>query len=117
MSRKKEKKVTTVVKAAEAQTLGQVVDAVISTDPGKRLFVWLHNRLGFTKSSLSRKRDGAIDEESTSAMEAQRLVYLELRRAASLELLAPVEEMAERQDRLAATPTISDGKSQEEVRK
>ncbi len=117
MSRKKVKKESTIVNAAEAQTLGQVVDAVISTDPGKKLFIWLRSRLGFTKSSLSRKRDGSVDVAATEALEAQRLIYLELRGAASLELLVPVEETADRQDRMAAKPMISDGKSQEEVRK
>ena len=109
-------KVPVVVKGAEAETFGQVIDNVLATDSGKRLFIWLRGRLGFTKSSLSRKRDGSVDEVATDALEAQRLIYLELRNAASLELLHPVEEMADRQERAAMQKTL-DGKSQEEVRK
>ena len=102
-----------VVNAEAMETFGQVVDGVLRTDAGKRFFIHMWNRCGFAKSSLVHKRDGDINEDSTKALEAQRLIYLEMRNAASLELLLPVEETAEQQARvkpLAAKP-------QEEVRK
>jgi hypothetical protein len=54
------------------------------------------NRCGFFQTSLTRKSDGEVAELSTECKEAQRLLYLELRRRAPRTLLREAEDLAER---------------------
>lgn len=73
----------------------KAADAVLRTEQGRKLWSLLAHRMGFFKSSIRRKADGEIASLSTEALEAQRLVYLELRTLPTYELLAAAEQLAD----------------------
>lgn len=101
----KEKKVV-----PEDATLRRDVDAILRTEPGRRFWAHLARRLGFYQSSLRRRPDGEVAALSTECLEAQRLVYLELRQIPSRALLTPAEELAEAPTPLAAKSTPEERK-------
>lgn len=82
----------------KAGELRIAVDAVLKTDHGRRLWAYLFDACGYNVSSLTKKLDGDISVLSTECKEAQRLIYINLRKLASRELLAAVEDAAESQD-------------------
>jgi hypothetical protein len=73
----------------------KAADAVLRTDQGRKLWALLAKRMGFFKSSIRRKADGEIAVLSTEALEAQRLIYLELRALPTFELLIAAEALAD----------------------
>jgi hypothetical protein len=79
----------------EAARLRQSVDVVLKTEAGQVMWGFLFRVCGYNKTSLTRKTDNDISEMSTSCKEAQRLVYIELRKLASPEILARTEQVAE----------------------
>lgn len=80
----------------EGRSIGKSIDAVLRTDEGKDLFAHLANVCGFFVTSLTHKRsDGEVAVLTTECKEAQRLVYLDLRKLASRGLLAEAEALAE----------------------
>ena len=87
----------------------QHVDAVLRTESGRAFWAHLFHECGYNVSSLTRKADGDVASLPTECKEAQRLVYINLRKLASRELLAKAEELAE-------TPVVAP-KPQEEERK
>lgn len=90
-----EAKAKKVVVSPEEEKLNKNIDEVLRTEAGRAVWAHLARRLGFFESSLSRKADGEVAVISTECKEAQRLVYIELRRRASRELLVVAEALAE----------------------
>lgn len=92
------------VKADELQRKKQVqrlriaVDFILKNEHGKIFWAHLFRECGYNLSSLTRKTDGDIAVLSTECKEAQRLVYINLRKLASRELLVAVEDAAESKD-------------------
>lgn len=92
------------VKAGEArrkqraQRLRIAVDAVLKTENGKVLWAHLFDVCGYSISSLTKKLDGDVSVLSTECKEAQRLIYINLRKLPTRELLAAAEAVAEFQD-------------------
>lgn len=79
----------------EAQRLLIAVDAILKTEHGKVFWAHLFKVCGYNVSSLTKKLDGDISVLSTECKEAQRLIYINLRKLASRELLVAVEDAAE----------------------
>lgn len=82
----------------KAQRLRIAVDFMLKNEHGKIVWAYLFDACGYNVSSLTRKLDGDIATLSTECKEAQRLVYINLRKLASRELLVAVEDAAESQD-------------------
>lgn len=87
-----------VVKVDEVDAkIASAVDAVLRTAPGKVFWAYLHNLCGYNRSSLSRNpQSGEVNPLGTEAREAQRLIYINLRRLPTWELLRQAEELAEK---------------------
>lgn len=81
----------------------RAADIVLRTEAGRKLWALLARRLGFFSSSMRRKTDGEIAVLSTEALEAQRLIYLELRNLPTYELLAAAEALADPMNKSAHT--------------
>lgn len=79
----------------KAQRLRIAVDAVLKSEHGKILWAYLFEACGYNVSSLTKKLDGDISVLSTECKEAQRLVYINLRKLAPRALLVAVEDAAE----------------------
>ena len=79
----------------EAARLRQSVDAVLKTEAGQVMWGFLFRVCGYNKTSLTQKTDNDIAEMPTACKEAQRLVYIELRKLASPEILARTDQVAE----------------------
>lgn len=73
----------------------KAADAVLRTDAGRKFWGLLAKRMGFFASSIRRKADGEIAPLSTEALEAQRLIYLELRTLPTFELLIAAEGLVD----------------------
>ena len=71
------------------------VDAILKTEEGRRVWGLLFRLTGYNQSSLIRRTDGEVSALSTECMEAQRLIYIKLRKKASLAVLLPVEARIE----------------------
>lgn len=95
---------------AYTEKVKKSVDLVLQTDAGKVLWAHLFHRCGFGVSSLVVKADGEVAPMATECKEAQRLIYIDLRKLADRELLAAAEFLAE-------TPATPAAKSVEEERK
>lgn len=80
----------------ETGKLGKHIDAVLRTESGRALWAALFHACGYNVSSLRfNQQTGEIAVLSTECYEAQRRVYINLRRLASRELLAVAEQLAE----------------------
>ena len=79
----------------KAQRLLIAVSAVLKTEHGKILWAHLFDVCGYNVSSLTKRLDGDISVSSTECKEAQRLIYINLRKLAPRELLVAVEDAAE----------------------
>ena len=78
------------------EKLGQSIDAVLKTEAGRTLWAYLFHACGYNVSSLSRNPStGEMDRMSTECKEAQRFIYVNLRKLASRELLRVAEDLAE----------------------
>ncbi len=87
------------------ESLGQHIDAVLKTESGRALWAYLFHACGYNASSLSRLPGGGdILPLATECKEAQRLVYINLRKLASRELLVKAEDIAETLPLTIATP-------------
>lgn len=75
--------------------LRAVVDSFLKSEEGRLLWAHIFNLCGYSKSSLTRMAGGDIAPMSTECKEAQRLVYIELRKLATPELLSSAEFFAE----------------------
>ena len=75
--------------------LRRSVDAVLRTEHGRALWAHLVVKCGFFETSLTRTSNGEVAPLSTECKEAQRLLYLNLRKLASPELRAVAETLAE----------------------
>lgn len=73
----------------------KAADIVLRTDAGRKMWGLLAKRMGFFASSIRRKADGEIAPLSTEALEAQRLIYLELRTLPTFELLIAAEGLVD----------------------
>ena len=100
----------------EEEKLAQNIDEVLRTEAGRAFWAFLARRLGFFETSLVVRKDGEIAQLSTDCKEAQRLVYLELRRRASRELLAVAEQLAETPVAVVAAAAAAALKPEEERR-
>lgn len=70
----------------------KVVENVLMTDSGKKLFRHLHNICGYSLSSIVvNSKDGEISPNGTTFNESRRAVYINLRELAPVELLREVE--------------------------
>lgn len=83
------------VVAVEEKGLRSHVNAVLQTESGKALWAHLFHECGYNVTSLTRKADGEVAALSTECKEAQRLIYIGLRKLADRGLLAKAEELAE----------------------
>lgn len=110
MAEKKEEKPKVV--PDQDREFAKAADAVLRTDAGRKLWGLLAKRLGFFASSIRRKADGEIAPLSTEALEAQRLIYLELRNLPTFELLIAAEGLVD-----PANKSLSAVKPQEERKK
>lgn len=82
----------------EAKEMRDAIDAVLSTDSGKKLWGYLCRVCGFNRSSLVLDfQKGDVRAEGTTYNEARREVYLRLRTFASPERLKEVEYLKENQ--------------------
>ena len=79
----------------EVARLRQAAEAVIKTEPGLVLWAFLFKICGYNRTSLTRKQDNEIAPLATECKEAQRLVYIEMRKLVSCELLSAAEKYAE----------------------
>ena len=95
MADKKEKRKKEVPGHAADEKLNAQIDAVLRTEEGQAFWAHLANFCGFFVSSLKRKADGEIAVSTTECLEAQRNVYLQLRKRPSRELLRRAEDLAE----------------------
>jgi hypothetical protein len=82
----------------DAQRLRIAISVVLKSEHGKILWAHLFRECGYNLSSLTRKLDGEVAPLSTECKEAQRLIYINLRKLAPRELLIAVEDAAESQD-------------------
>lgn len=82
----------------EAQRLRIAVSVVLKSEHGKIFWAHLFKECGYNLSSLTRKLDGEVAPLSTECKEAQRLIYINLRKLAPRELLIAAEDAAESQD-------------------
>lgn len=82
----------------KAGELRIAVNALLKTPHGRTFWAHLFEVCGYNVSSLTKRGDGDIAVLSTECKEAQRLIYINLRKLASRELLAPVEDAAESDD-------------------
>jgi hypothetical protein len=73
------------------------VDVVLRTAAGRKLWAYLFHACGYSVTSLSHRADGEVAGVATECKEAQRLIYLNLRKLASPELRAQAELEAESQ--------------------
>ncbi len=85
----------TVVKDTHGEKVGRAIDAVLGTEAGRIFWAHLFHECGYNVTSLLRRPDGTVDALSTECQEAQRLIYIRLRKMASRELLAIAEDLAE----------------------
>lgn len=82
-------------KGEEARLRGDV-DNVLRTASGRALFRYLFKICGYSKSSIVvNPRTFEVNERAVVYNESRRSVYVQLRQAATKELLTPVEEAAE----------------------
>lgn len=81
-------------KKVERPAIGRHIDAVLQTESGREFVAWLHDACGFNVTSLVRQPDGEIAPLSTECKEAQRLVYLNIRKLATRELIVKAEDLA-----------------------
>lgn len=84
--------------------LAKAVEIVAQGDAGRVLLAHLATRCGFFESSLSRRADGEIAPLATDAKEAQRLIWIELRRLLTPELRHAIEAFAEQSSTFVAQP-------------
>ena len=77
------------------QNLLRAVDEVLKSAAGQIFWAHLFEISGYSVSSLTKKADGEIAELSTECKEAQRLLYINLRKLPSRELLRAAEAYAE----------------------
>lgn len=82
----------------EAQRLRIAVDFILKNEHGKIFWAHLFDACGYAKSSLTKRLDGDVSVLSTECKEAQRLIYINLRKLAPRELLVVVEDAAESKD-------------------
>lgn len=82
----------------EAQQLRIAVDFILKNEHGRVFWTHLFNACGYNVSSLTKRIDGDISVLSTECKEAQRLIYINLRKLAPRELLVAVEDAAEFKD-------------------
>lgn len=75
--------------------LRQAVDWLLKAEPGRIFWAYLYNLCGYNQSSISHFAAGDIAPLKTEAKEAQRLIYITLRRLAVPEILAKAEFEAE----------------------
>ena len=76
--------------------LRRAVDFLLKNDQGRIFWSYLFNICGYNKPSLTRfAGNGDVAPMSTECKDAQRLIYLELRKLATPELLAKMEFQAE----------------------
>ena len=71
------------------------VNAVLSTEAGKAVFIYLADRCGFIKPTVSIDGNGNVATGNMVFNEARRELYLELRAFASPELLKKIEYLEE----------------------
>ena len=76
-------------------TVRGAIKEMLRTPTGVIFWSHLFDLCGYNKSSLTRKLDGEIAPLSTECKEAQRLIYLELRKLAPPDLLMRAEDTAE----------------------
>jgi hypothetical protein len=96
MADSKEKKAAEIkVVPEQDREFARAADAVLRTEAGRKLWALLAKRMGFFTSSIRRTSAGEIAPLSTEALEAQRLVYLELRTLPTYELLIAAEGLAD----------------------
>ena len=87
------------LKKIEAQRgeMKKVVESVLMTDGGKKLFRHLHDTCGFSLSSIVINiKTGEVDTVATTFNESRRAVYIELRGLAPRELLREIEYTEEK---------------------
>lgn len=77
--------------AAERDELKRVVESVLSTDNGKRLFRYIAKVCGFHVADRVICADGRVDLVATALNSERRNVYLNLRALASADALRIVE--------------------------
>ena len=75
----------------------KVVESVLMTDSGKKLFRHLHDTCGYPLSSIVINiKTGEVDTVATTFNESRRAVYIELRGLAPRELLREIEYTEEK---------------------
>ena len=85
-----------VLKDTQGEKIGRAIDAVLQTEAGRIFWAHLFRVCGYNVSSLTRQvHSGEIAALSTECKEAQRLVYINLRKMASRDLLVAAEDVAE----------------------
>ena len=67
------------------------MEAVALTEPGKKLFRYLHDVCGFEKSDRVMKPDGSINAEAMLMNAERREVYLRIRQYLPPEVLREIE--------------------------
>lgn len=87
-----------------AAALRMAVDEVLKTPAGRRVWAALFHACGYSVSSLTTRPDGEVAPLSTECKEAQRLIYINLRKLASRELLRGAEDFAEYEDGQSPSP-------------
>lgn len=92
-----------LARQAARRKLLAAVDQLLKTEAGREVWAHLYDACGFKKSSLTRVANGDVAPLSTECKEAQRLIYLDLRKLATPELLAKAEFFAEYGDPTAAS--------------
>ena len=77
--------------------LTAAIDAVLSTDPGRKLFALLFKLSAYNRVvSAIDNRNSEILPASSAYNDGRRSLYVDLRQLASYDLLKPAEELAER---------------------
>lgn len=92
-----EKKVPELRVIPKDEAFEKMVRACAGNDAGREFMAWLARRCGQFQSSLTRKADGEVAELATEAKEAQRLIWVEVRDALSIEGRHGIESLAEMQ--------------------
>ncbi len=92
-------------------TLKIAVDAVLRTEEGCRVFMYLFHICGWSQADIPRDNLGRVENDTLLYNAARRTVYAKLRALASRELLTLMEEMAETRSlpSLVATASENEG--------
>jgi len=91
------------VRDAEEERLHAAVDNVLRTEAGRIVFKYLFKICGYNQSSIVvNPHTAEVNERSVIYNEARRGIYIQLRRQATHNLLAPMEEAVETEQSVPA---------------